>query len=371
MKKTILLCVSVLLAFPLCYAAYGGDFEEGGILPLPRGTAYIQVKDQSTHNPLPGASVRLVNTNGTEYRSGVTNADGRFSFGLFGPRQLGYQISKSGYSSASGVRTFSPGSMAVFELAPGAVCGDGICAGEPFETPSSCSEDCGTCGNLICEPPEDRNTCVIDCASCVQYPPDDPRHFDGICDIPENKVNCPNDCCSLACGDGICDDVVCGESGASCPADCNSRVRIQAYYSVYLPGYTHTFGPFTTYALRNGPCGPSPTGDTLACWRGYDNANVVIATCADWSAKWPGMPCTSDSNLARYFVLFSSDYGNGEFQLKTTSPRAIQPDELSQPGIITDAAPTCGDGICSRGESPDTCPVDCTVPARKGAEVGE
>jgi len=65
-------------------------------------------------------------------------------------------------------------------------CGDGYCV-YPAETPTTCNQDCGMCGDGSCD--------------------DDPWHA-------ENFTSCPGDC---PCGDGHCSD---GDTAAACPADC-------------------------------------------------------------------------------------------------------------------------------------------------------
>jgi hypothetical protein len=63
---------------------------------------------------------------------------------------------------------------------PSAVCGDGTCD-STTENPTSCSSDCGFCGNGLCSVYETANTCVQDCGYCG----------DGIC---YNEFNCYSDC---------------------------------------------------------------------------------------------------------------------------------------------------------------------------------
>lgn len=62
------------------------------------------------------------------------------------------------------------GSAGTAEAIP--ICGDNVCAGKPFETPTTCPEDCGAggpvCGDGICHGSESCGTCLADCADrCI------------------------------------------------------------------------------------------------------------------------------------------------------------------------------------------------------------
>ena len=100
------------------------------------------------------------------------------------------------------------------------VCGDGFCAGEDCIT---CTDDCGLCcGNCLCDHGETRITCKQDCTP-IGY------CGDGVCSCPicnpncavcqdcESSYNCPEDC--GVCGDGICDG---NETKATCYTDCGT-----------------------------------------------------------------------------------------------------------------------------------------------------
>ena len=91
-------------------------------------------------------------------------------------------------------------------------CGNGVC--DPNEDSQTCPEDCGPCDNDgVCEPPENNMNCPNDC----------PCDNDGMCEPPENEMNCPNDCSggtasdTDGCGNGVCDN---GETEETCPEDC-------------------------------------------------------------------------------------------------------------------------------------------------------
>lgn len=82
-------------------------------------------------------------------------------------------------------------------------CGDGICYG--YEGRGECPQDCGFCGDYICDANEDVN--CPDCAECG----------DGICSGGESKEDCVIDC--HVCGDKECDEP---EDYGSCRLDCPS-----------------------------------------------------------------------------------------------------------------------------------------------------
>jgi hypothetical protein len=93
-------------------------------------------------------------------------------------------------------------------------CGDGICT--PPETRCNCQIDClknAACGNGRCELSfENSTSCPADCSTCG----------DGYCAGPpyETAASCVWDC--SVCGDGICGSPK--ETSAFCPKDCNATV---------------------------------------------------------------------------------------------------------------------------------------------------
>jgi len=102
-----------------------------------------------------------------------------------------------------------------FEVIQPNQCGNGLC--EPVEDCQSCSADCGTCppicGDGDCQAEEDCSNCPQDCGECL------PICGDENCDVDENCENCPDDCgiCPPECGDEVCEgDENCG----NCPQDC-------------------------------------------------------------------------------------------------------------------------------------------------------
>lgn len=100
------------------------------------------------------------------------------------------------------------------DCVPGVVCGDGIC--DESEASTFCPADCGPtvqCGNNQCEQGETRDICPSDCEivenSCGN----------GICDPSETQQNCPADCAPPPplCGNATCEI---GENTSNCSIDC-------------------------------------------------------------------------------------------------------------------------------------------------------
>lgn len=71
-----------------------------------------------------------------------------------------------------------------------------------------------TCGDGVCERPEQCLDCERDCGRCP------PACGDGLCEAPDETCDgCPRDCgaCPPVCGDGVC---AVGETCESCEDDC-------------------------------------------------------------------------------------------------------------------------------------------------------
>jgi hypothetical protein len=95
----------------------------------------------------------------------------------------------------------------------GAVCGDGKCEADKYETRANCPDDCTVCGDAVCEGNEDKDSCPDDCLICG----------DGVCDpeeYTEQGCSCIEDC--IVCGDGRCDSMYASETPEKCPQDCGS-----------------------------------------------------------------------------------------------------------------------------------------------------
>jgi hypothetical protein len=180
-------------------------------------------------------------------------------------------------------------------------CGDGRCE-EPLESPESCPEDCvDVCGNCICEAGEDDGSCPFDCAVCG----------DGVCAecAGEDAGSCNVDC---SCGNGVCDA---GEDGASCPADC--------------------------CVCGDCRCDPACGEEEESCAEDCDSVcgDRVLDRCdvVKTEAYLAGDPHGQD---CRMDICTCLDH---------------------QSGTISAG---CGDGCCVGwlcGETPETCPGDCTT----------
>jgi hypothetical protein len=106
---------------------------------------------------------------------------------------------------------------------PAPVCGNDICE-SPTENSSTCPLDCPVttpdpnpsfCGNEVCEPGENSETCYIDC-----FIPEEPFCGNEICEPGENAETCSIDCYIIEepfCGNEICEA---GEDPEVCPSDC-------------------------------------------------------------------------------------------------------------------------------------------------------
>jgi lysophospholipase L1-like esterase len=129
----------------------------------------------------------------------------------------------------------------------GSYCGDGTC--DPGEDQCNCAGDCGPppsseancsdgidndcdgdtdsadsdcaavgCGDSVCDPGEDCNTCPADCISRSRPTALAYCCGDGTCENAENATNCAVDCTGGSfCGDGTCDP---GEDQCDCSDDC-------------------------------------------------------------------------------------------------------------------------------------------------------
>lgn len=92
-------------------------------------------------------------------------------------------------------------------------CGNGQCQAACGE-PATCSLDCPTCGNSVCESGENSSNCCQDCGAYCG---------NGVCqsECGESEWSCPTDCGSGgACNNNGTCDVFLGECASNCPAEC-------------------------------------------------------------------------------------------------------------------------------------------------------
>jgi len=187
-------------------------------------------------------------------------------------------------------------------------CGDGVdddCDGavDCFDTECEGDPACpGYCGNGLCDPLENCNTCPDDCIKKTTGPPN--RRYccgDGVCEGDENGTNCGVDCGGTYCGDGTCDA---GEDSSNCPSDCGG-----SYCG------DETCDPGEDQCNCPDDCGTPPSTET-SCTDGIDNDCDTYTDCDD-------SDCDDD-------------------------PACIES--------------YCGDGTCDPDEDQCNCPEDCGTP---------
>jgi MYXO-CTERM domain-containing protein len=158
----------------------------------------------------------------------------------------------------------------------GSACGDGVCNGP--ESPTSCPEDCGTCGNGVCDPGETAVTCSMD--GCP------PLCGDGVCNGQENSdpfsyLENPNSCLvDCSCGNGTCDAAY-GETITSCRADCASKCGDGMCEAI--------FGETTATCVQD--CGSE-------CRDGVCNGDEDSSTCEE-DCPWCGNGTCDDGQEGR------------------------------------------------------------------------
>src|SRR4030095_2062550 len=195
-------------------------------------------------------------------------------------------------------------------------CGDGICdpaSGfcRPFppENNENCPVDC-FCDNGTCDADETPGSCFQDCGFCG----------DGICDPfnprnPEDGLNCGQDC--ERCGDGICSPDV--ETVEECPEDCNCGNGTCDQWNGEFPGNCLEDCGFCGDRI----CDPSddPPEDMLSC--PFDCAICGDAVCTPFSETQ--FECPQDCNC-----------GNGTCDWWGAETKDDCPTECF-----------CGDGLCN------------------------
>jgi hypothetical protein len=186
------------------------------------------------------------------------------------------------------------------------------------------------CPNGVCEPGENDTTCHDDC-----------HCGNGVCDVDknENTKNCPDDCCDHR--DCICDTMDCGETVETNPHDCSACGD-----HVMSPG-------------ENPACCPLD-----ACWSGGGSGcgdGVCMGELCDESSETCPQDCTGacgngTCDKGENPQSCSEDClhkvcGNGECEPPDEDPVKCAMD--------CTPVPSCGDCICSGGETFWNCPVDC------------
>ncbi len=151
-----------------------------------------------------------------------------------------------------------------------AVCPNGVCEneGQCGEDSATCPQDCGGCGDGVCQGSENCNTCPQDCdAVCpngvcenegqcgedsATCPQDCGGCGDGVCQVSENCNTCPQDC-DAVCPNGVCENEdQCGEDSATCPQDCGGCLL----YDMNGDGFISIIGdvPFFVNCVYFGQC---------------------------------------------------------------------------------------------------------------------
>jgi hypothetical protein len=135
----------------------------------------------------------------------------------------------------------------------------------------------------------------------------------------ESCLNCPDDCgwCT-ACGNGLCELGEPPENAQTCPLDC---------------GY-----------CGDGVCSMSELSPVFYCY--WD----CLAQCGDGLCQ-AGEDEPGDA-LA-YWLMDCSPCGDGYCGLNEVLDPAYQACRAE------DCEPDCGDGACTMGEGPESCPIDC------------
>jgi len=221
-----------------------------------------------------------------------------------------------GWCSAGETKENCPG-----DCSPAPYCGDGACGNG--ETVSSCPHDCkqvsnSYCGDGTCSKGETKQNCPDDCgaapycgdqkcsgAETKQSCPEDcglaPYCGDNKCDLAESKYNCPQDCgLPSYCGDNACDRT---ETKYSCPRDC---------------GYPECSSPKGSEGDKT-----CDDGEILTCEKGLWQFEKSVQCCDDSDCS-DGYECEHNSCHRE-----------------------------------TERINICGDGLCTDGETPRNCPIDC------------
>ena len=187
-------------------------------------------------------------------------------------------------------------------------CGDTVCS--PSENCQTCPEDCECppgCPDDACEGAETCKTCPADCGFCCGNETCQPE-------FGENCSICAVDC-GFCCGNGKC-ELVYGENHETCPADCEA--------SPTCPDAD--CGTDENCNTCPGDCGQCCGDETCQPQFGED-CDTCLADC--------GFCC-----------------GNGKCELVYGESHETCPADCEVP-------PTCPDGECGANENCSNCPGDC------------
>ncbi|MEC8735115.1 MAG: hypothetical protein VXX86_09080 [Planctomycetota bacterium] len=231
--------------------------------------------------------------------------------------------------------------LALALSAPGAASGQDCPAGMLPD----CSGD-GDCifewalGSGFCDgydQPDGANLCCYDLGlwqydggDCTEAEcsPSEANCGDGLCDGGEDPESCPDDCTDVVCGDGVCSEL---EDPTSCPADCPV----------------------------------CPAGSVQDCDGSDDCALegwIGDAICDGHDQMWGFDLCCYDSD-------------GGDCNSVECPGTALCGDGLCTGGESVDTCSedcaSCGDGLCSVGEDAGNCPADCASCGDGLCSIGE
>ena len=138
---------------------------------------------------------------------------------------------------------------------------------------------------------------------------------DGVCEGSETDVTCPDDC--IRCGDGICHA---SENALTCPSDCAGIIC----------GDGVCESP-ETYETCPDDCSACPVGQVLDCADDdcHTEAWIGDGYCDGYAQQYGADLCC--------YELDGGDCSEADCE-----------------------APECGNGVCSGGETFETCPADCS-----------